>query len=126
MTSAMTMPYDGKPATIPQVMAQASRQHPEAVAIEDRDRCVTFAELQDLCSRMAAAFLAYGLRKGERIAVWPPNIPEWIVVAVGAQSAGGILVPLNTRLKGKEAGKSRAQKRPPTGVPLGEALGSGP
>src|SRR5437870_12373722 len=53
---------------------------------------------------MAAAFLAYGLRKGERIAIWAPNVPEWIVVAVGAQSAGGVLVPLNTRLKGKEAG----------------------
>jgi len=98
------MPDDGQPATIPEVVAQASQRQPDAVAIDDRGRCVTFTELQNLCSRMAAAFLAYGLRKGERIAVWAPNIPEWIVVAVGAQSAGGILVPLNTRLKGKEAG----------------------
>ena len=36
--------------------------------------------------------------------MWAPNIPEWIVAAGGAQAAGGVLVPINTRLKGKEAG----------------------
>jgi acyl-CoA synthetase (AMP-forming)/AMP-acid ligase II len=119
----MTMPDDGQPATIPEVVARASRRHPGAVAIDDRDWCVTFAELQNLCSRMAAAFLAYGLHKGERIAVWAPNIPEWIVVAVGAQSAGGILVPLNTRLKGKEAGHILRRSGARLLFTMGEFLG---
>ena len=92
------------PTTIPHVIACASRRHPHAIAIEDRGRRMTFRELGQACQRAAAAFLAYGLHKGDRVAIWAPNIHEWIVAAVGAQAAGGILVPLNTRLKGKEAG----------------------
>ncbi|MDP4916471.1 MAG: AMP-binding protein, partial [Haliea sp.] len=52
----------------------------------------------------ARAFLAAGLEHGERIAIWAPNMWQWIVAAIGAQSIGGVLVPLNTRLKGTEAG----------------------
>jgi acyl-CoA synthetase (AMP-forming)/AMP-acid ligase II len=92
------------PATIPHVIARASRRHPQAVAVEYQGRRVTFGELEYACNRATAGFLAYGLHKGDRVAVWAPNIPEWIVAAVGAQAAGGVLVPLNTRLKGKEAG----------------------
>ena len=92
------------PATIPHVMARASRQHPHAAAVEDGTRRMTFRELAQACDRAAAAFLAYGLHKGDRVAIWAPNIPEWIVAAVGAQCAGGVLVPINTRLKGRETG----------------------
>src|SRR5262249_3202810 len=52
----------------------------------------------------AAAFLALGVSRGDRIALWAPNSPEWIIAALGASSAGAVLVPLNTRLKGQEAG----------------------
>ena len=92
------------PATIPHVIARSSMRYPHATAVEDQGRRTTFTELGQACNRAAAAFLAYGLHKGDRVAVWAPNIPDWIVAAVGAQSAGGVLVPLNTRLKGKEAG----------------------
>jgi acyl-CoA synthetase (AMP-forming)/AMP-acid ligase II len=49
------------------------------------------------------AFLAAGLRKGDRIAVWAPNIPEHVIAAAGCQSVGGVLVPINTRYKAAEA-----------------------
>ena len=51
----------------------------------------------------ARAFVAAGLEKGDRIAIWAPNIYQWIIAAIGAQSVGGVLVPLNTRMKGAEA-----------------------
>ena len=54
--------------------------------------------------RAARAFMAAGVAHGDRVAVWAPNIHEWIVAAIGLQTAGGVLVPLNTRLKGGEAG----------------------
>lgn len=52
---------------------------------------------------MARAHLAAGLTYGDRIAIWAPNIWEWVVVALGAQSIGVVLIPLNTRFKGAEA-----------------------
>ena len=48
--------------------------------------------------------MAAGVEPGDRAAIWAPNISEWIVAALGLHSAGGVLVPLNTRFKGHEAG----------------------
>ena len=93
-----------KPTTIPAVLAAAAARLPNKIAIEDEDGGkLTFSELLAACRRAAAAFLAYGLKHGERIAIWAPNSTEWIVATVGAQMVGGVLVPLNTRLKGREA-----------------------
>jgi acyl-CoA synthetase (AMP-forming)/AMP-acid ligase II len=43
------------------------------------------------------------LQPGDRASVWAPNLHQWIVAALGLYSAGGVLVPLNTRFKGAEA-----------------------
>ena len=42
-------------------------------------------------------------RKGDRVAVWAPNSAEWIIAAFGVMTAGGVLVPVNTRFKAEEA-----------------------
>ncbi len=61
----------------------------------------------------ASAFLAQGTKRGDVIALWAPNRPEWVIAALGAQMAGAAITPLNTRLKGREAGdilrRSRAR-----------------
>jgi acyl-CoA synthetase (AMP-forming)/AMP-acid ligase II len=43
------------------------------------------------------------IQPGERVAIWAPNIAEWIVAALAIHSAGAALVPINTRMKGLEA-----------------------
>ena len=48
--------------------------------------------------------MAAGIQSGDRVAIWAPNIWEWIVAGIGVHCAGGVLVTLNTRLKGAEAG----------------------
>ncbi|MFJ4683933.1 FadD3 family acyl-CoA ligase [Streptomyces sp. NPDC088789] len=72
----------------------------EAV-VEGRTR-VSYAELGARVERSAAACLADGVRPGDRVAIWAPNSLDWIVAALGAVSAGAVLVPLNTRFKGAE------------------------
>ena len=47
--------------------------------------------------------MASGIERGDRVAVWAPNSLEWIVAALGVTTAGGVLVPVNTRFKGAEA-----------------------
>ena len=52
-------------------------------------------------------------RRGDRVAVWAPNSLEWIVAALGVTTAGGVLVPVNTRFRGAEAAlRPRPQRRP--------------
>jgi acyl-CoA synthetase (AMP-forming)/AMP-acid ligase II len=89
--------------TLPQVIADAAAAYGERVAITDGAVQLSYAELDAARLQSARAFLAAGLEKGERIAIWAPNIYQWIIAAIGAQSIGGVLVPLNTRYKGSEA-----------------------
>ncbi len=92
------------PFTIPGVLIAAAKARPDKIAIENEDGSrLTLAELLHECRRAAAAFIAYGIKPGERVAVWAPNITPWIVATIGLQMMGGVLVPLNTRLKGREA-----------------------
>jgi acyl-CoA synthetase (AMP-forming)/AMP-acid ligase II len=62
---------------------------------------------------VASAFIANGIGHGDVIAIWAPNRREWILAALGAQMVGAAITPLNTRLKGREAGdilrRSRAK-----------------
>ncbi|MGH8978340.1 MAG: FadD3 family acyl-CoA ligase, partial [Acidimicrobiia bacterium] len=52
-----------------------------------------------------------GIERGDRVAVWAPNSPEWIVAALGVTTAGAVLVPVNTRFRGAEAGYLLARSR---------------
>ena len=89
-------------ATLPAMVSQAAARFGGRLAIRDGDIALTYLELDALRYRAAAAFLAAGLGRGDRIAIWAPNIYEWIIAAVGAQSVGIVLVPINTRWKGAE------------------------
>lgn len=100
----MTAPQRSLPLTIPAVVAEAARRFGSASAIEDGAYRASFRELEEECLRAAASFIASGIRKGDRIALWAPNGAAWVIAAVGAQSAGAVIVPLNTRLRGREAG----------------------
>ncbi len=99
--------------TIPRTLARAAELWPNASAIEDGDVRLSFAELAAEVERAARALLAAGIAKGDRIAIWAPNSWAWEVAALGLQSAGAVLVTLNTRFKAHEAayvlGKSRAR-----------------
>ncbi len=94
---------DYQARTLPQVITDAARDHADRLAITDGPVNLTYAELDALRVRAARAFLAAGLGHGDRVAIWAPNIYQWIIAAIGAQSIGGVVVPLNTRYKGAEA-----------------------
>lgn len=89
--------------TIPALVQGAGERFGAASAIEDGETRLSFAELAAAGIEAGRAFRAAGLQPGDRAAIWAPNFHEWILAAIGLQSAGGILVPLNTRLKAGEA-----------------------
>ena len=89
--------------TIPGAVQEAAEQFGSAIAIEEGDTRLSFSELADAGVRVARAFIAAGIGPGDRVAIWAPNIHEWILAAIGLHSAGATLVPLNTRLKKAEA-----------------------
>ncbi len=89
--------------TIPHLAEAAALQWPDAPALIENGETHIFAALWVECRRAAAAFIAHGIGDGDRVAIWAPNCREWVVAAVGAMTVGAAIVPLNTRLKGREA-----------------------
>jgi acyl-CoA synthetase (AMP-forming)/AMP-acid ligase II len=90
--------------TIPGVLARAARQFGTDTAIEDGTLRLSFEGLEAACLDAAAGFIALGIGHGDRVGIWAPNRAEWIIAAIGAQTVGAAIIPLNTRLKGREAG----------------------
>jgi acyl-CoA synthetase (AMP-forming)/AMP-acid ligase II len=110
--------------TIPELVETAAAQFGSRVAIEDGAARISFAALAAEMRRAARAFLAAGVEAGDRVAIWAPNQWEWVVAATGLQAAGAVLVPLNTRFKGREAGYVLRKSRARVLVTVGEFLGA--
>src|SRR5688500_5536208 len=92
------------PATIPAAAAAAAGRFGDAPALIESGRAWSFKHLYQDARSTASAFIAHGIGRGDVIAIWAPNRREWILAALGAQMAGAAITPLNTRLKGREAG----------------------
>jgi HIP---CoA ligase len=90
--------------TIPEMVLSAADRFGDAEAIVDGPLRFTFREAVDRIRCAAGAFADLGIDKGDRVAIWAPNSAEWIVAAFGLLTAGGVLVPVNTRFKTDEAG----------------------
>jgi HIP---CoA ligase len=89
--------------TIPEMVLSAADRFGDAEAVVDGPLRLTFTEVVDRIRCAAGAFVDLGIKKGERVAIWAPNCAEWIVAAFGIMTAGGVLVPVNTRFKAEEA-----------------------
>ncbi|MFC7566962.1 AMP-binding protein [Actinomadura namibiensis] len=89
--------------TIPRMLRDQAGRHPDVAAVVAGDTRLTLAELARRARRTARALIALGVAPGDRVAVWAPNTPEWVVAAYGIWDAGGVIAPLSTRFKGIEA-----------------------
>src|SRR5687767_58739 len=92
------------PPTIPAAAAVAAHRFGDAPALIENGRASSFKQLYLDARSAASAFIASGISRGDVISIWAPNRREWILAALGAQMAGAAITPLNTRLKGREAG----------------------
>ncbi|SEG83701.1 Acyl-CoA synthetase (AMP-forming)/AMP-acid ligase II [Thermomonospora echinospora] len=88
--------------TIPEMVLSAADRFGDAEAIVDGPVRLGFAELAARVRSAAGAFAAAGVGRGDRVALCAPNSVEWIVAAFGLLTAGGVLVPVGTRLRAEE------------------------
>jgi acyl-CoA synthetase (AMP-forming)/AMP-acid ligase II len=65
----------------------------ETVAMADglSGRTITYTQLMDQVRRVAAGLAARGIKKGDVISLWSPNVPEWPAVFFGAIRIGAIV-----------------------------------
>lgn len=113
-----------RPATLADLTAAAAHAFPGRTALTDHEVSWTFDALHTEVERSTRAALAYGLRAGDRVALWAPNSRHWITAALGAVAAGAVLVPLNTRYKPAEAAAVLRRSRARFLFTVGEFLGT--
>ncbi len=89
--------------TIPRLIDDAAVRFGDNEAMVDGDVRWNFTEFRAQITQAARALMASGIEPGDRVALWAPNVWEWAVAALGVHMAGAIVVPINTRFKGREA-----------------------
>jgi acyl-CoA synthetase (AMP-forming)/AMP-acid ligase II len=85
------------------MVLSAADRFGDAEAVVDGPLRLSFNQLAERVRLAAGAFAGFGIEKGDRVALWAPNSAEWIIAAFGIMTAGGVLVPVNTRFKADEA-----------------------
>lgn len=62
----------------------------------------SFSEFRDICRQVAKGLMALGVKRGDHIAVWANNLPEWVYTQFGSAMAGAVLVTVNTNFRAYE------------------------
>jgi fatty-acyl-CoA synthase len=87
--------------TVGGLLDQVADRYPDhpAVLYTDRPFRKTYAEFRDLCNVVARGLMAMGIKKGDHVAIWATNYPEWILTLFATAKIGAILVTVNTNYK---------------------------
>ncbi|TKI48925.1 AMP-binding protein [Lysinibacillus tabacifolii] len=90
--------------TIGQLLDEQAKKYPkhEALVYADRDLRLTYEELNQQSRLVARGLLALGIEKGDHIAVWTTNVPEWVQLQFGTGKMGAPIVTVNTNYRAHE------------------------
>ncbi len=88
-------PLIGK--TIGDMFDEIAEAYPDNDAIVSlhQGKRYTYRELQRELNRAAKGFIALGLKKGDRLAIWATNIAEWIITQFATAKVGIVMVNIN-------------------------------
>lgn len=79
-------------------MAEKYPDHP-AVLYHFMPFRKTYSEFRDVCNKVARGLLAMGVKKGDHVAMWATNYPEWLITMFATAKIGAVLVTVNTNYK---------------------------
>ena len=95
-----TIDYPARP--LQANLVESAIKYPNATATIFMDAKLTYAELDDLSDRFAAALQQLGVKKGDRVAIYTANSPQFIIGYYGALKAGAIVVSFNPLYAARE------------------------
>lgn len=71
----------------------AAAKYPGQTAIKFKERIIKYSELKTLVDKLSAALADLGVKRGDRVCIFLPNCPEFIVADWAILKAGGVVVP---------------------------------
>lgn len=90
--------------TVGELLLERAKEIPdhEAVVYPDRGLSYSYSEFNSICETIAKGLMALGIEKGEHVAVWSTNVPEWVSLQFGSGKMGAVLVTVNTNYRSTE------------------------
>src|SRR5918998_3297242 len=83
-------------------MVAGRRPEEEALVYADRDLRYTYQEFKEVVENSARSLMALGIDKGDHVAVWGQNVPEWVILQFATGKVGAVLVTINPAYKSHE------------------------
>lgn len=93
-----------KDLTVGDLMTRLAADFPEnqALVYPSRNLRYSFKDLNWMAREIARGLMSLGIARGDRVAIWAPNVPEWVVLQFALAKIGAILVTANTSLRSNE------------------------
>ncbi len=83
-------------------LVKSARNFPDKVCTVCNGREITYHQMDLLTTKAAFFFRQSGLRKGDRVGLFLPNIPEFVIAFYGVSKAGGVIAAINPAFKPQE------------------------
>src|SRR5215211_3283827 len=87
------------PASIAEAFVRNAGRVPEKLCLRFEGEEVSYRKLHERAGRFGAALAGWGLRPGERVALFLGNHPDLLAAYVGTHLVGGVIVPVNTQYR---------------------------
>jgi len=87
---------------IAQNIERAQRLFPDKPALIFENKSLTYCELDEMSNQVANGLSDLGISRGDRVALFLPNIPSFVTTYFGIQKIGAVAVAMNSALKARE------------------------
>src|SRR3954454_966140 len=88
--------------SLAQLLTETAARHGDRIALRLDDAELNYTAFQEGASRVAGLLKDRGVQPGDRVGLMLPNVPYFPVIYYGILRAGGVVVPMNVLLKGRE------------------------
>ena len=84
------------------LLTEAAAKHPSKTCLHYQGNDITYSQVDEDSSRFASALLSLGLQRGDRVGIFLPNMPQFVIAYYGILKAGGIVVTCSPLYKERE------------------------
>jgi len=88
--------------TLSEVLSETTAAFPDRNAIVHEGETIRYRQLDERVDRLARGLIELGVAKGDKVGLWMPNMPEWVIAYFAIARIGAVVVPVNTRYKPHE------------------------
>ncbi len=76
-------------------LEEAARKYPDRACTIFKGAVISYKEMNEQTNHMAAALVEMGVKKGDRVGIFMPNTPQFVIAYFGILKAGGVVVAVN-------------------------------